>query len=298
MSYLARYAVTIALALVALALLACSSDNGAAAPSTTEPAAPDSPTSSAAAPTPTATLPADSPTSGDDVLQARVGEEFRLAVGQAASLEPGPVSIEFLGVVEDSRCPEDVQCIQAGRAVVSLRIDGDEVRLTVAAPNVANAGGYALETTALDPYPVSTDDPEERDYVATLVVRESATGLGEMGPVDGSSAAFRCCAPGFKWAPIESVRIDIAESFPPQYFLTVVSGLPNGCVKFDNYYPRRIDETNLEVQIINSVPTEPGTECTLDYGTVETTVVLGSKFESGRTYTLTVNDTIETFVAQ
>ena len=280
MSYLTRYAVNIALALVTLALVACSSDNGAATPSTTEPAAPDS------------------PTSGDDVLQARVGEEFRLAVGQAASLEPGPVSIEFLGVVEDSRCPQDVECIQAGRAVVSLRIDGDEVRLTAGAPNVANAGGYALEATALVPYPVSTDDPEERDYVATLLVRESATGLGEVEPGDGSSAAFRCCAPGLRWAPIESVHIDIAESFPPQYFLTVVSGLPNGCVKFDSYYPRRIDETNLEVQIINSVPTDPDVVCTQVYGTVETRVVLGSKFESGTTYTVTVNDVVETFVAQ
>jgi hypothetical protein len=281
MSHLARYSITIALALVTLALVACSSDGGGAA-----------------APSPAATLPGESPASSDDTLRAGLGEEFRLAVGQAARVEPGPVTIEFLEVVEDSRCPQDVQCIQAGRAVVSLRIDGDDVRLTVGAPNVANAGGKALEATALDPYPVSTDNPEDRDYVATLVVRESATGLGEVGPADGSSAAFRCCAPGFKWAPIESVHIDIAESFPPQYFLTVVSGLPNGCVRFDNYYPRRIDETNLEVQIVNSVPTDPGTVCTMVYGTVETRVVLGSKFESGKTYTLTVNDTIETFVAQ
>ena len=34
-------------------------------------------------------------------------------------------------VVEDSRCPVDVQCIQAGRLVVSTRLDGDGWRETV-----------------------------------------------------------------------------------------------------------------------------------------------------------------------
>ena len=34
-------------------------------------------------------------------------------------------------------------------------------------------------------------------------------------------------------APIESVEVIIAESFPPQYFLKVKSGLPNGCVRFN-----------------------------------------------------------------
>jgi hypothetical protein len=215
MSRSTRDTVAFALALVTLALIACSSDDGGAA----------APPATAPPPAATAPPPADSPVTSDDVLQVTLGEEFRLAVGQSARLEQGGVAIEFLGVVEDSRCAKDVQCIQAGRAVLSLRIDGDEVRLIGGAPNVANAGGYALEATALDPYPVSTDNPEERQYVATLVVRDASAGPGGVKPTDGTSADFRCCAPGYKWAPIESVRIVVAESFPPQYFLTVVSGL-------------------------------------------------------------------------
>ncbi|MCH8271303.1 MAG: hypothetical protein IH985_08870, partial [Planctomycetes bacterium] len=42
-------------------------------------------------------------------------------------------------------------------------------------------------------------------------------------------------------APIESVEIIVAESFPPQYFLEVKSGLPNGCVRFDEYVVSRSD---------------------------------------------------------
>ena len=34
-------------------------------------------------------------------------------------------------------------------------------------------------------------------------------------------------------APIEVVEINIAESFPQQYFAHIVSAQPNGCVRFD-----------------------------------------------------------------
>ena len=35
-------------------------------------------------------------------------------------------------------------------------------------------------------------------------------------------------------APIEQVDINVAESFPPQYFVPIVSLQPNSCVSFDS----------------------------------------------------------------
>jgi hypothetical protein len=96
-------------------------------------------------------------------------------------------------------------------------------------------------------------------------------------------------------APIESVEILIAESWPPQYFLLVESGLPNGCVKFDRYEVTRHDNT-IEVAVINLESV--GMVCTAEYGTVEHNIPLGSDFEPGATYTVQVNDVTETLVAQ
>ena len=99
-------------------------------------------------------------------------------------------------------------------------------------------------------------------------------------------------------APIESVDIIVAESFPPQYFVHVVSGLPNGCVEFYGYEESRsgnaitITVTNLE-----PAPSEP-VACTAIYLTHEFSVPLGTDFQPGETYTVKVNDVIETFVAQ
>jgi hypothetical protein len=98
-------------------------------------------------------------------------------------------------------------------------------------------------------------------------------------------------------APIESLDLTIAESFPPQYFLAVTSGLPNGCVKFDGYV---IEWAGNEIRVIvkNLKPSDEGIVCAQVYGTVETSVPLGSDVESGETYTVEVGDKSHTFIAQ
>ncbi|MEZ4554729.1 MAG: hypothetical protein R3B59_12660 [Dehalococcoidia bacterium] len=98
-------------------------------------------------------------------------------------------------------------------------------------------------------------------------------------------------------APIESVDIRIAESFPPQYFLDVVSGLPSGCASFDHYEVTRSGDS-IEVAVWNRIQAPPNGACTAIYGMVEHSIALGSDFESGRIYTVRVNDEVRTFTAQ
>lgn len=98
-------------------------------------------------------------------------------------------------------------------------------------------------------------------------------------------------------APIDGVEINVAESYPPQYFLHVTSGLPNGCVKFDHYDVER-DGKTIKVKVWNLAPQDPNTICTMIYGVKEHNIALGSDFVSGETYTVIVNDKTETFVAQ
>ena len=99
-------------------------------------------------------------------------------------------------------------------------------------------------------------------------------------------------------APIESVEINIAESFPPQYFLHVVPGLPSGCAKFNQYEMTRAGN-EINVKVTNLVPApDQLIACTDNYGFHESNIALGSDFEGGQTYTVHVNDATETFVAQ
>ena len=97
-------------------------------------------------------------------------------------------------------------------------------------------------------------------------------------------------------APIDSVDINIAESFPPQYFVQVKSGLPNACYEFNGYDVSRDGET-VRITVTNLKP-EQQLMCAEIYRTVESNVALGSDFEGGKTYTVHVNDLTETFIAQ
>jgi hypothetical protein len=98
-------------------------------------------------------------------------------------------------------------------------------------------------------------------------------------------------------APIVRVSVRVAESFPPQYFADVTSALPDGCAKFARHALRR-DGATLFVEVFNSRPAGADVACTMIYGERETAIALGSDFTPGITYTLDVNGTRQTFVAQ
>jgi len=99
-------------------------------------------------------------------------------------------------------------------------------------------------------------------------------------------------------APIESVDIAIAESFPPQYFVQVVSGLPSGCASFARSEVERDGDT-FRITILNYMPApDSSTYCTAIYGMIEHSIRLDGAVEAGQTYTVQVNDQTRTFIAQ
>ena len=99
-------------------------------------------------------------------------------------------------------------------------------------------------------------------------------------------------------APIEEVHVRVAESWAPQYFLEVTSGLPNGCIKFDGHEVTSEGYT-IEVKVTKLESKSGGLiACDMRYGIVTTDIVLGSDFEPGKTYTVRVNDVTSQFTAQ
>ena len=89
----------------------------------------------------------------------------------------------------------------------------------------------------------------------------------------------------------------ILESFPPQYNVVVVSGLPNSCASLGGYRVGR-DGATVRIEMFIWDPAEPAVACTEIYGAVENTIPLGSDFVPGMKYTVAVNEVTETFVAQ
>ena len=95
-------------------------------------------------------------------------------------------------------------------------------------------------------------------------------------------------------SPIESVELKVSGQDPPEYHLRVVSGMPkgSGCSQFNGYEIRRSEPNKIEVAITHHEVSEPDVVCTADYPIMETLVPLGSGFETGVEYTVTVNSGI------
>ena len=51
---------------------------------------------------------------------ASLNADFTLAPGQTVTIESTATTVHFDRVVQDSRCPTDVQCIRAGEAIVRI----------------------------------------------------------------------------------------------------------------------------------------------------------------------------------
>lgn len=96
-------------------------------------------------------------------VPALLGEEVRLAVGQAATYPEG-LSVTYVRLVGDSRCPMDVVCVWAGDATVLLRVaDGRKVAVEVTlhtngevGSREHRSGAFLVTLLGVEPYPQST----------------------------------------------------------------------------------------------------------------------------------------------
>ena len=102
-------------------------------------------------------------------------------------------------------------------------------------------------------------------------------------------------------SPIEDVEIMELERDPKEYQLRVVSAMQQGssCSQFNGYEVRRSESNSIDVIVTHHHVVAKDVICTTDYPIVETIVPLGSEFEPGMEYAVSVNgDTTTSFVAR
>lgn len=111
------------------------------------------------------------------LTEVTLGEPFDLEVGNVAVLRDQQLSIRFLSVLEDSRCPTDslILCIWAGRVRLRLAVaplSGDEAFVELHFgddPTAVTLGTLRLELLDVLP-PARTETIPPGDYTAQLVL--------------------------------------------------------------------------------------------------------------------------------
>lgn len=110
---------------------------------------------------------------GDDVEGFPLGESFTMLPQLELTNKSADLTVKWLEVSEDSRCPKNTNCVWEGQAKVNLLVNGDPLTLTLRSgkPDEAQAmmGEYIFTAESLNPYPEGTTiDPA--DYRLQLKV--------------------------------------------------------------------------------------------------------------------------------
>jgi len=111
------------------------------------------------------------------VALARNPETIVLKSGQQKPAAKGEITVKFVSVTEDSRCPADANCIWAGNATVQVKITSRNggskmsVMNTTTGPTGDQFNGWAIYLTSLTPSPNSRKALDPKKYVATFEIK-------------------------------------------------------------------------------------------------------------------------------
>lgn len=106
-----------------------------------------------------------------------LGDKFVLPIGQTASIEDEPITIKFVQIIGDSRCPTGVQCVWQGEVSCKLQITYHKALFTkvitqpglTREPALDDFADYQLQFNVL-PYPVEGERIKTGDYRLEMVV--------------------------------------------------------------------------------------------------------------------------------
>ncbi len=99
-----------------------------------------------------------------------------IKVGLEKTISTREMNIEFVEVLEDSRCPKDVVCVWAGQARVKVKLSGPEVKERelelILGPKpldiIFTGEDFIIKAVALTPYP-TTENVGKREYNLLIV---------------------------------------------------------------------------------------------------------------------------------
>lgn len=106
---------------------------------------------------------------------SRKPETLRVQINTEKRSPRSKLTVRFVELVEDSRCPVDTNCVWAGNATIKIRVKKNgrshELTLETNGPqHTAKVAGYSIKLVGLTPEPRSNIRINRNGYVATLSI--------------------------------------------------------------------------------------------------------------------------------
>lgn len=107
---------------------------------------------------------------------AQAAQKINVLVGKQKQASRSNIMIKFVSLIEDSRCPDDANCVQAGNARIKVEVSkaGSDPITFEANTNLGAKGnvyeGYAIYLTDLTPIPKANVRINRNAYTATFSI--------------------------------------------------------------------------------------------------------------------------------
>lgn len=105
-------------------------------------------------------------------------ESVSVQIHKEKRLPRSRVTIKFVELIEDSRCPRGVQCIWAGNAKIKVSVKRGASAAKVfemdtnGPKNTITHSGYKITFTGLTPYPAENIRIDRNGYVASFSIEK------------------------------------------------------------------------------------------------------------------------------
>lgn len=112
---------------------------------------------------------------GLTMIEAQNRQQQKVQIHKQKKFSRSNLTVKFIELVEDSRCPEGTTCIWAGNAKITIEVSKGRNKETFEVntnlgPKGATYDGYAIELIALTPVPKENIRINKNGYVATFAV--------------------------------------------------------------------------------------------------------------------------------
>lgn len=111
----------------------------------------------------------------DNLRLADLDKEFNISFNQEVYIRDENLKLNFAQVNANSLCPVDVECVWQGQLVITLKVNGQDVEISLGdnATPEKTVGNYHITLVELvAPVPKSDENAELSDYVVTLLVEQ------------------------------------------------------------------------------------------------------------------------------
>ncbi len=107
---------------------------------------------------------------------AKHEKKVSVQVGKSATESHSKVKVEFVEMIEDSRCPKGVDCVWAGNAKIKIKVTkggkSQTIELNSGMVNKDNTfAGYEFTIEKLTPEPAINVRIDRNSYVAVIFVK-------------------------------------------------------------------------------------------------------------------------------